>query len=319
MTKFVGRRGVLGIASEATRGTIVPPAYWFPYAKMAFMDTTEIAAESQGLGEIADQDSQYVTFICGAGSIDSEIYDNGLGFIIQSLLGAKAVKTGSNPYTYTYTLSQTNQAQTNTLYWSDPDRSYMFPMAVVDSLKITVSPKGMVEYTVTFKSRKARDWAVQTPNFTALGNKFLHQNMQIRLATNIAGLSGASETPMKNVELTISRNAINDELLGTIEPDDILSQQLSVEGTLTMNLTDDSFRTLMNSGNYQAMDFKLFANTSSSLEMQFPRVAFSQWQPDWTLNAIASQKVNIKANYDAADALQIISSCVLINTYATGY
>jgi hypothetical protein len=317
MTKFIGRRGALGIASEVTRGTAVAPAYWLPFAKMSFMDNTETAQESQGLGQIADQDSQYVTFQFATGSVDAQLYDNGLGYILESLLGAIDTPTGSNPYTHTYAISQTNQAKSVTLYWQDPDRTYMFPLAVVDSWKLSVQPKGMVEHTVTFKSRKARDWAVQSPTFTALGSKFLHQHTQLRLGTNIAALAGASETPLKGLELTISRNATNDELLGTVEPDDILSQELSVEGSLTLNLTDDTFRNLMLNGTYDAMEIKFDGGTSSKLQLQFPRVSFSEWAPDWTLNAIATQKINFKANYDAANALQIISTCVLTNTKAT--
>lgn len=317
MTKFVGRRGTLGIATEVTRGTPVTPAYWIPFAKMAFMDSVDTAAEAQGLGNIADQDSSYVTFQFGAGSVDAELYDAGLGYILESLLGAKDTPSGGGPYTHTYTLNQTNQAQSLTLYWTDPDRSYIFPLAVVDSLKISVAPKGMVEYTITFKSRRARDWATLTPVFTGVQAKFLHQHTQLRLASNIAGLSGASETPLKNLELTIARNTVNDELLGTVEPDDILSQQLSIDGVLTLNLTDDTFRNNMLNGTYQSMEVKFVGSANSSLQLQFPRVNFTQWQPDWTLNAIASQKINFKANYDAVNALQIISTCVLINQKAS--
>jgi hypothetical protein len=319
MTKFVGRRGTLGIVTEATRGTIpsLASAYWMPFAKMSFMDSTEIAAESQGLGVIADQDSQYVTFQFGAGSIDAQLYDTGLGYILESVLGAIDTPTGSNPTTHTYAISQTNQAKSVTLIWQDPDRCYVFPLAVVDSFKISVTPKGMVEYTVTFKSRKARDWTRLTPVFTSTGKKFLHQDLQVRLATTIGGLSGASETPLKNLELTISRNAINDELLGTVEPDDILSQELSVEGTLELNLTDDTYRNYMLNGTYSAMEIKFVHASDSSLQLQLPRVAFSQWQPDWSLNSIASQKINFKGNYDAANALDIISTCVLVNNKAS--
>lgn len=313
MTKFAGRRGSLGIAKESVRGTPVVPTYWIPFAKMSFMDSVETAAETQALGNIADQDSSYVTFKFGDGSIDAQLYDIGLGYILASLLGAAPSSSGSNPYTHTYTMSQTNQAQSLTLYWSDPDRSYIFPLAVVDSLKVTVEPKGLVEYSVTFKSKKARDWATQSPVQTTPGNKFLHQHTQLRLAATVGALSGASETPLKGLEYTISRNAVNDELLGTVEPVDILSQALSVEGTLTLNLEDDTYRNLMLTGNYKAMEIKYVGSTSSSLQMQFPRVNFTEWEPDWSLNEIASQKIQFKANYDAANALQIISTCVLIN------
>lgn len=318
MTKFVSRRGVIGVAPEATRGTPVNPVYWFGWAKMAFADTVDSAAESQGLGNIADQDSYFVTGKMGAGSVDAEIYDIGLGYILESLLGAAPVDTGANPYTHTYTMSQTNQAKSLSLYWKDPDRSYMFPMTIVDSLKISMQPKGMVEYTVNFKSKTARDWASQTAVFTSQGNKFLHQDTKFKLAANIAGIAAAAKIPLKSFDMTIARNTLYDEVLGTVEPVDILSQQISVDGTLELNLEDDTYRNYMLNGTYKAMELQLVrVLNTSSLQMQFPRVNFSQWQPDLTLNQVAKQKINFKGNYDAANALDIISTCVLINGKAS--
>jgi hypothetical protein len=86
---------------------------------------------------------------------------------------------------------------------------------------------------------------------------------------------------------------------------------------MELNLTDDTFRNNMLNGTYSAMDFKLFNSASSSLQIQLPRVAFSSWQPDYTLGNIAGQKFNFKGNYDAANALDIISTCILINSKAS--
>lgn len=313
MTKFIGRRGTLGVAKEASRGVPVAPAYWIPNAKMSFFDSIESASESQGLGNIADQDSFYVTFTMGAGSVDAELYDSALGYLLMSLLGAAPVTSGGGPYTHTFTLSQTNQAQSLTLYWKDPDRSYVFPLAIVDSVKITVAPKGMVEWSFVIKSKSADDYTSQTPVFTSTGQKFLHQHLQVRLASAVAGLAAATKLALTQFELNISRNTIYDEVMGTVEPVDILSQQLTVEGNLTLKLEDDTYRNLMRNNTYNAMEIKLLRSTTSSLQLQFPRCSFDQWTPDYTLNAIATQKVNFKGNYDAANALDIISTCVLIN------
>jgi len=314
MTKFVGRRGTLGIAIEATRGTAVSPTYWLPFVTMSFKDTIESAREEQGMGKIADSDSFYVTMRMGEGEIESQLYDAALGYILTSLLGAVPVTTGANPYTHTFTLSQTNQAKTLSLYWTDPDRSYMFPNAVVDSLQMSVEPSGIVSWTVGFKTKGSKDWAAQTPNFTAVGNKFLHQHLQFRLASAIGGLSGATPISLKSLELTISRNTIFDNVIGTVEPEDILSQQISVEGSINLNLEDDTYRNYMLANTYRAAEIKLLRSTSSSLTLQLPRVDFSEWEPDYTLNEIAKQSINLKANYDTANALDIISTATLINT-----
>lgn len=313
MSKFIGRRGTLGVAKEASRGVAVAPAYWIPNAKMSFFDNIESASESQGLGNIADQDSFYVTFTMGQGSVDAQLYDSALGYLLMSLLGAAPVTTGGSPFTHTFTLSQTNQAQTLSLYWKDPDRSYIFPLAVVDSLKISVKPKGMVEWTFTIKSKRSADYTSQTPVFTSTGSKFLHQHLQVRLASSIAGLAAATRLSLTEFELNINRNTMFDEVMGTTEPIDILSQQLSVEGNFGLKLEDDTYRNLMLNNTYNAMEFKLLRSASSSLQLQFPRMSFSQWQPDYTLNSIASQKVQFKGNYDAANALDIISTAILIN------
>lgn len=314
MTKFVSRRGSLGLAIETTRFTPVSPTYWLPWAVMSFFDTIEGARQDEGLGNIADSDAFFVTFKKGEGSIDSQLFDQALGYILSSLLGAKPVTTGSNPYTHTFTLSQTNQPTTLSLYWKDPDRSYMFAGATVESLKMTVAQNAIVAYTVGFKSKTAKDWAIQTPSYTTLGSKFLQQHLQFRLATTVGGLGAASEIALKNLELTINKNGTFDQNLGTVEPTDILTTELSVQGSLQLNLNDDTYRNLMLANTYQAMEIKLLGSTSSSLQLQFPRVDWSEWQPDYNLKNIAQQKVNFKGNYDAANALDIISTAVLINT-----
>lgn len=317
MTKFVGRRGTLGIAFEATRGTPVVPAYWLPFVTMSFFDRIQSAREDQGMGQIADSDSFYVTMRMGEGEVESQLYDQALGYILGSLLGAVPVTTGSNPYTHTYTLSSSNQAKSLTLYWKDPDRSYIFPLAVVDSFQMSMEPNGIVNYTVGFKSKGARDWTAQTPSFTTLGSKFLHQHLQFKLAAAVASLAAATPISLKGLELNINRNTIFDEVMGTAEPEDVLSQTISVEGNVTLNLEDDTYRNYMLANTYRAMDISLVRSASSSLQFQFPRVDFSEWEPDLTLNEIAKQTINFKGNYDSANAAAIISTAILINTKAS--
>lgn len=281
---------------------------------MSFADKIMSSAEDQGMGNIADQDSFYVTMVMGEGDVDLELYDQAMGLVLTSLLGAVPVTTGSNPYTHTFTMSQTNQAKSLSLYWKDPDRSYMFALAIVESLKITVAPNGKVEYTIHFKSKKAKDWANLTPVFTTLGTKWLHQHLQFRLASTVGGLSAATAISLKNLELNFNRSTMFDEVMGTAEPEDVLSQTMGIEGSLNLNLEDDTYRNYMLGNTYRAMEVKFLASANSSLALQFPRVNFSEWEPDFTLNEIAKQKINFKANYDSANALDIVSTATLINT-----
>lgn len=314
MTKFVGRRGSLGIAVESSRGVAVAPTYWFPFVTMSFFDRVETAREEQGLGNIADSDSLYVTMRMGEGDIESQIYDKGLGYILSSLLGATPSTSGSGTYTHDFTLSQNNQAQSLTLYWQDPDRDYIFPLSVVDSLQVTVEPNGIVNYTIGFKSKGADTYTTQTPDFTTLGSKFLHQDLNFKLADTVGNLAAATGISLKSLDMTISRNTMFDSVMGTVEPEDVLSQQISVEGSIGLNLEDDTYRNYMLNGTYRAMQIAFNRAANSSLTLQFPRVDFTEWEADYSLNEIAKQTINFKANYDAANDLQIISTCDLVNT-----
>ncbi len=320
MTKFAGRRGSLAIAIEDTRGTPTSTAgdyFWVPFATMSFKDTVEEAREDQGMGNIADGDSKYVVMQMGEGEVECQLYDKALGVILAGVMGALPTTTGSNPYTHTYALDNTNRHQSISLYWSDPDRKDMYKLGMVDSFQMTIEPSGLVNYTIGFKSKTADEWGTITPVLTSLGSKFLHQHLSVKLASSVAGLAAATAISLKNLDVTVNKNTMFDGVMGTIEPEDILNQQLSVEGSLTLNLEDDTYRDYMLNGTYRAMEIKLTGSSSSTLTLQFPRVDFSQWEPDFTLNEISKQTINFKANYDAANAAAIISTCTLVNTQTT--
>lgn len=320
MTKFVGRKGNLALAIEDTRG--VPSStssdyYWTPFATMSFKDTIEEAREDQGMGNIADGDSKYVVQKMGEGDVEAQFYDDSLGVVLTGVLGAVPSSSGGPPYTHTYTLSDTNQHKSVSIYWQDPDRSDMYKVGMVDSFQISVEPSGIVNYTTGFKSKTADEWTSITPDFTNLTSKFLHQHLSVKLADTIANLSSATAISLKKLDITIAKNAMFDSVIGTVEPEDILNQQISVEGSLELNLEDDTYRDYMLNGTYRTMEIKFTNGSNSIFTLQFPRVDFSEWEADYSLNEIAKQTINFKANYDAANDLAIISTCTLVNTTAS--
>lgn len=317
MTKFVGRRGQLGVAIEATRGTPVSPTFWVPVATMSFFDRTETAREEQGQGVIADSDSNYVTIKMGEGEVEAQLYDKAMGVILAGVAGASPSSSGGPPYTHTYTLSNTNQHKSLSLYWKDPDRSYMFPLSMISTYQLTVEPAGLVNHTIGFMSKTARDWTSQTASYTSLGSKWLHQHCSVKFASSVAGLSAATAVSLKSLELNINKNTLFDNVIGTVEPEDILNQQFSVEGNIELNLEDSTYRGYMLDGTYRAMEIKLNGGSTSILTIQCPRVDFTEWEPDYTLNEIAKQTVQFKCNYDQANAADIISTLTLTNAQSS--
>lgn len=317
MSKFVGRRGTLALAKESSRGTAtLTNALWFPRSTVSFDDKIETDRQDEALGVIADSDSLFVTQKMAQGDVEFDVTDKEIGIILTSLLGSSPTITGGPTYAHTYTLSNSNQHASVTVFYQDPDTAKAYPLGVVDSMKITIEQNAIVKGSVTFLSRVGRDYTRQTASFTGIGNKFLHQHLVVKLASSIAGLSGATGISLKKLELEIKSNAKFDSVLGTVEPEDILNQQFSVEGTLELNKEDETYRNYMLGNTYRALDISLIRAANSSIQFQFPRIDFTEWEQDRKLNDIVSQKINFKGNYDSTNALDIISTCVLTNTYA---
>lgn len=322
MSKHVGRLGQLLIAKESVRGTgTIANGFWIPRSTISFEDKVETARESEGVGKLADSDANFVTQKMASGEFESNLDDKLVGIILTGLMGASPVTTGANPYTHTYTLSNSNQHQSLSVLYQDPDYAELYSLGVIDSLKISVEQNGIVQFTVGILSRVGRTFTRQTASFTTLGNKFLHQHLVFKLAANTAGIAAASAISLKKLELNFTKNSTHDVVLGTVEPEDVLASNFAVEGSIELLKQDETYRNLMLDGTYKAMGVSFVrSSVNSSLAMQFPRVDFTEWEQDRGLDNIVSQTIQFKANYDAANAADIISSCILLNTYAgTGY
>lgn len=314
MSKFVGRLGTVGIAKEATSGTIVTPTMYVPFNSISFDDKVTTAREEEGLGRIEDSDSNLVTNKYGEGDLEFDLNDLNLGVMLTSLIGASPNSTGGPTYTHAFTLANTNTHKTISLAYQDPDQTKIFPFTMIDGLEITVEPEGIAKAKASFKSRVSRDWATLTPSYTTLGNKFLHQHLSFKTASNIAGLAAASSQSLKKLSLKIMANSEFDNVTGTVEPEAILNHQFSVEGEITLNKTDDTYRQLMLGGTYKSIEIAFNRASNSSLTIQLPRVDFTEWEQDRGLNDIVGQTIQFKGNYDSANAQAIITTCSLVNT-----
>lgn len=314
MTKFVGRRGELGLAKESSRGTATEPTVWLGRNTISFDDRTTTARSEEGLGRIEQSNSNFVVNKMGEGEFEIDLDDTQFGLILTSLIGASPSTTGGPTYTHDYTLQNNNQHQTLSVAYQDPDTTKIFPNAVVDSLSITVDTEQIVKATVGFKSRVGREWSTLTADVTGLGQKFLQQHLQLKLAAAVGSLSGASAISAKQFTININANTEFDSVLGTVEPEDILNTQFNVSGSINLNKEDETYRGYMLDGTYRAMEFKLNRASDSSFRVQLPRVDFTEWEQDRSNDDIVQQSINFNGNYDAANGNAILSTVELINT-----
>ena len=154
--------------------------------------------------------------------------------------------------------------------------------------------------------------------------KFTKKHLSFKIAANIASIAAASAISLKSLSLTFSKGVILDDVLGTAEPEDILNTLLGIEGTFVLNYEDETYKNYVKNGTNRAMEIKwtngdetIGASTRPSLTMQFPKVDFHDWEPNYALEEIVSQTVSFTASRDVANGLDIISKCELVNDTAS--
>ncbi len=318
MGYYVGRRGSLGVAKEATRGLPLNPTYWIPYNSITHDDKAIVVDQESAFGNIADSDNAFVTKKFGEGEFEADLDDKAIGLILTALMGAAPASTGGpTNYTHTFAFTNTNQHQSLSLLVQDPNSARMFPMGMLDKFEIKAEPEGLIKYTAAWRSRSGRDWTLQTASYTSIGNKFLQQHLVFKIAANIAGLAAASALNLRSLTLTFEKDVEDFDDLGTATPSDILNKDFKVTGTMEIGFSDNTYRNYMLNGDAKAIGVDFVYGANNQLNIQLPKVSFRNWEPNKGLNDIAIEKIEFKGHYDAVNAANIISTMTLLNQVAS--
>lgn len=320
MSKFIARLVKVGIGKETVRGAGASPTYTLPFVKLSFDDKIVQARSNGALGDLADSEEAFVTTKYGQGDMDVELRGSSLGLILYSLLGSYAVSGPTDDaYTHTFTIANNNQHQSLSFVVEDVNTTELYKLVMLDSLKMQASLDKVVTATLGFMSKCGRDTGLTAPDVIA-EPKWTKKHINIKLADDVAGLGAASNLSLKSLNFNVMKNVAIDDNLGTAEPEDILNNQLAVEGDIELNYESETFKNYMKNGTYKAMQIELVnqdqpigSSTYPTLRFVLPKVDFFNWEPAYELDGITTQKMSFKASKDVENSLAIISSCVLIN------
>jgi hypothetical protein len=323
MSKFIGRVADVGIAKESSRGTSPgSAAFWLPKTSLTLDDGIEQAMEETSVGAIEDATDAVRVGRFAEGEIEGNIQANSFGLLLLAALGSS---TPSGPaqtsvYTHTFTVSQSAQHPSLSLYLEDPNQDYTYAMAMLQSLNIDISLNQFARYTAAFRSRVGAT-ATLTPSYTAQAT-FLPQHGTVKIATNVAGLGAASALDVRSVQLTINKNVEDDRKIGSLDQADILNKQLSVEGTVELVFNDNTFKTQMLADTEQAMrieltntDVTIGTSLNPKLTIDLSKIKVTSFEKNYGNNDIVTATVAFKAFYKLSESDMI--EAVLVNTTAS--
>jgi hypothetical protein len=320
--KYIGRRVNVGIAKETVRGTAVAATYSVPKTNLTVDDKANVVRSGESFGDISGVGSQsIVAGRMSAGALEGEINVNSFGLILLSALGSVSTVAQNSDYKHTFTMANTNIHQSLTIHVENPNNEKYFAGSVIDSLEINVAPEEIVTFSAGFKGRKGND-TTYTASYTTEDFKFVGRDLSFKVAADTTGLAAATALSVKALKLTINKNSDYDWVCGTLEPEDVLNKQVTIQGQITFNYEDDTWKNYMTGGTKRAVRIQL-TNTRDTMASENPSflldlysVDFSEWEPQLANDDIATQTINFTALYDYTNA-KMIANCYLVSAVAS--
>ena len=319
LMKFIGRRLKVGIGKEAVRGTGVAPTHWLNCLSFNHADKVNKARLEGILGNITGGNQSLVTRKWAEGDMEVELGDKSFGLILLALLGtvSSAVEE-TTAYKHTFSLQDDNQHDSLSIQTDDPIGDLIFELSMIDNLTLTITPDDVVKYSVTFKSKNSAG-SVVTSSYAG-ENRFLGRYLTFKLGALTGNLNAASGISLKTLTINFAKNTELDNVLGTVQPEDILNKLFSISGDLELNYEDRTWRDYMLNGDYKALridlvnsDVTIGASSHPTFRIDLSRCDFDAWEPQYPINDISTQKITFTALYDFVNS-NMINDCYLINT-----
>ncbi len=319
MSKFIGRLVDVGIAKEASRGTAESAAtFWLPKISLTLDDGIEQTIDESSHGIIEDATDAKVVGKFATGEIEGHIGDQSFGLLLLAAFGT--VTTGSAQetvvYPHTFTVEQSAQHDSLTLFLDDPNQDYKYALAVLETLEIEAMLGQFAKYRASFRS-KAGETATLSPSYTA-ENHFLPQHITLKYADDEDDLGSGTTVNVRSFKASINKNIEDDRKLGSLDQVDILNKQFSVEGTLELVFDANTFKTFMLTDAAKAVRLEL-ENTDVTigdtlhpkLTIDMAKAKFSSFEKNYENDGVVTATVNFKAFYSTTESEMI--TAVLTN------
>ena len=314
MTKVIGRLSQIGIGAESTRGTSVASDYTVPVTNIDFDDKVEYADNDSGFGRIEEKNDAAVIKRWAEGQYEGKIFDQSVGLELMALFGASpssAQRTTTGVYDHTFTLAQNNQHKSLTLSYEDANLDLRYAMAMLNTWSLELAVDNYARRTANFVSKKSAS-ASNSMSYVN-ENEFIPKDITFKVATDLAGLDGASAIKIRSFNMEVNKNVEALYVLGSNEPDDIANKQFAVTGSFEAYFNETTYRDFVLNGSQKALRIDIVSSTiignsgthTPALRFDLAKAKFGEFERGWDSNDIMLQTINFEALFSVADSSMI--------------
>ncbi len=307
---MIGRQYAIGIGKETTRGTAVAPSVFVPLTETPFfINKNEGLKDESGYGVITNIADRVISKEWSEGDLQGNIQSKSFGYFLLCALGqvsSQPVPGESTVYKHTFTMANNNEHPTLSITAKNAHKQLTHALCALQSLKISCEVGKWVTFTASMIGKKGEETS-HTVSYSD-DNEFFSKMLKIKLADDIAGLSGAEEIKAQTFDITIEKNVDAMYALGDGEPYNMKNNEMTVEGSMSFYFDDTTIEELCAQAKQQSLQIKavhnktIGTNSKNSLVITVAKTQLKDFEPSGGLGDQTTQSVKFNGMYDLNNA-----------------
>lgn len=318
MAEIIGREIEFGVATEATRGTPETAAdKWMRKVIANVVERAAHAMDDATRGRMEDAEGRRVVQKHVEGDVEGPVHVDVLGWLLSNIYGVVVTSTVSGSVKqHIFTLGQNIQHPALTLFVKDGGVQQLnFANAMINTLELRVTQDDLMRFSASFIAGAAADNS-DTPSYDTEYD-FVSRDVTVKVADTEGGLAGAAATKAKEVTVRWDQGLLRDHVVGSYTPDDVYNSKLMIEGTIVLNLDDETFKDLYLGDSSKYMSITVTGETDigggnyPSVTLILYKAQIMDWNRSGGADELVTQTIQFRGFFNASDSKA--SQVTLIN------
>lgn len=319
MSEFVGRFIEAGVASESSRGVAEATAEkWVKNVNTDVILNVEKVIDDNTRGRLEDSEKTRKVKEWYQGDLSGILHADAIGYFFYNVYGTVNSEVYNGAYKHTFSVLNGIEHPTFTYFAKDGVEQLALAGGIVNTLAVEATVDDYVRFTANIiaKSGTANTGSISYDN----EYDFIGRDIEIKMADKEADLATATAIKAKSISISYDMGAINNFTFGSYNPDNLFQSKSSIEGTISLDYADDTFKELFNSDDAKYLQIAItgeaeIGTTHPTMTFLFNKVMITSWTRSSGADELSTQEVGFKAFYNADDSEQ--SSLEIINTTQT--
>lgn len=324
--QFIGRRVPVGLGLESTPGTEVAPTDWIRQTKLGFQRKSTTVQNDSAVGRNEKVSDSATVEQWAEGNLEGYVGDLTIGYLLYNMFGsvttANNADVSNSVKDHTFSVAQTQVTKTLTVVRKDPLTTRRHGFATIEQLDITGAAGEYVKFTASLKA-KAGVTSSDSAAYATTENGFTAKHVTVKLASNTAGLTGATALGVKSFKLTLKRSVDAYFVAGSLDPAAFNTGAWEASGEMVLMYADTTLESTWFANTQQAMslaikntDVTIGTAANPALTFTAPKVRLNTFSMSDDMDNVVEQTVGFYCELDltSGNAIQ-----ALLTNLSTAY